>query len=85
MVTRQLLNNNESPLQPIAFLDDDLTKKGLELYGIRVHDTTNHLDRVVKQYDIEHIIVAIPSLLKRKKCNLWRNVWQQVLKHKSYL
>lgn len=70
MITRQLLNNVQSPLEPVAFLDDDLTKKGLELFGIRVLGNTNKLKEIVNRYKIEHIIVAIPSMCKLKRAKL---------------
>lgn len=70
MITRQLLNNVQSPLEPVAFLDDDLTKKGLELFGIRVLGNTNKLKEIVNSYKIEHIIVAIPSMSKLKRAKL---------------
>ncbi len=70
MIIRQLVNNSQSPLQPVAFLDDDYSKKGLELFGIRVVDATSNLDEVVTNNNIEHIVVAIPSLSKKKSAQL---------------
>ncbi|MFJ7970212.1 polysaccharide biosynthesis protein [Psychrobacillus sp. NPDC096389] len=64
MITRQLLKNMESPLTPIAFLDDDSTKKGLDIFNIRVLGGTDIISDAVKDLEIEHIIIAIPSLDK---------------------
>lgn len=65
MIARQLFKNMESPLQPIAFLDDDSKKKGLEIFNIRVLGGTEIITDAVKDLDIEHIIIAIPSLDKQ--------------------
>ncbi|MFJ8064773.1 polysaccharide biosynthesis protein [Psychrobacillus sp. NPDC096426] len=64
MIARQLLRNKESPLKPIAFLDDDLQKKGLEIFNMRVLGGTDIIAGAVKDLDIKHIIIAIPSLDK---------------------
>ncbi|ALC86486.1 hypothetical protein AM499_12110 [Bacillus sp. FJAT-22090] len=66
MIARQLLKNVDSPLKPIAFLDDDMKKKGLEIYNIRVMGNIEMVPDVVKDLEIEHIIIAIPSLEKSK-------------------
>lgn len=61
MVARQLLKNNDTPLYPIAFVDDDKNKAGLEILGLRVlHDSTQLKEHVANN-DIEHIIIAVPS------------------------
>ncbi|MGE1130489.1 polysaccharide biosynthesis protein [Bacillus wiedmannii] len=62
MVVRQLLHNKEADLYPIAFVDDDRNKQKLEIYNVPVVGTTNHIQEIVEDNDIEHIIIAIPSL-----------------------
>lgn len=70
MIARQLLNNADSPLKPVAFLDDDCTKTGLEIFNIKVMGPTEVIEDAVKDLDIEHIIIAIPSLDKHTSSNL---------------
>ncbi|MEC0073514.1 nucleoside-diphosphate sugar epimerase/dehydratase [Bacillus anthracis] len=62
MVVRQLQHNREADLYPIAFVDDDKNKQKLEIYNVPVVGTTNHIQEIVEDNDIEHIIIAIPSL-----------------------
>lgn len=62
MVVRQLQHNKEADLYPIAFVDDDRNKQKLEIYNVPVVGTTNHIQEMVEDNDIEHIIIAIPSL-----------------------
>ncbi|MEH0979521.1 nucleoside-diphosphate sugar epimerase/dehydratase [Bacillus mobilis] len=62
MVVRQLQHNKEADLYPIAFVDDDRNKQKLEIYNVPVVGMTNHIQEIVEDNDIEHIIIAIPSL-----------------------
>lgn len=68
MVVRQLQHNKEADLYPIAFVDDDRNKQKLEIYNVPVVGTTEHIQKLVEDNDIEHIIIAIPSL-NRKQIN----------------
>ncbi|WP_342560327.1 nucleoside-diphosphate sugar epimerase/dehydratase [Psychrobacillus sp. FSL W7-1457] len=70
MIARQLLKNANSPLQPIAFLDDDLAKKGLDIFNMRVLGGTDIIEDVVLDQNIEHIIIAIPSMEKTRRARL---------------
>lgn len=70
LVARQLLNNEDRGLMPVVFIDDDIKKQGLEIYGIRVVGSTEMIEEYVKENNIEHIIVAIPSLSKQDSTEL---------------
>lgn len=66
MTAKQMLQSHESELVPVAFLDDDINKQKLMLHGIPVVGQINQIENVVREYKIEHIIVAIPSLNKKE-------------------
>jgi FlaA1/EpsC-like NDP-sugar epimerase len=71
MVARQLLNNQENAdLDPIMFVDDSLQMQGLEIYGLRVKGQVKNIPELVKQFKVEHIILAIPSLSKQESTKL---------------
>ncbi len=59
---------------PIGFLDDDRKKKGLDIHGVRVLGHIDQLTGFVQEFDVEEVVVAIPTLdtqaLKRlvKQC-----------------
>ncbi|MCJ8007984.1 polysaccharide biosynthesis protein [Lederbergia wuyishanensis] len=63
-VARQLLHNNDIDIEPVAFVDDDITKYKLEIYGISVCGDIEHIPEIVKNENIKDIIIAIPSLTK---------------------
>lgn len=62
MVARQLLQNKEAELLPVGFIDDDGRKHHLDVLGIPVIGGRNQIGRAVKEYNIENIVIAIPSL-----------------------
>ncbi|SES42803.1 nucleoside-diphosphate sugar epimerase/dehydratase [Salipaludibacillus aurantiacus] len=66
LVARQLMNSEKSELRPVAFIDDDSKKQGLEIMDIPVLGRLEWLQSVVEQKNIEHIIIAIPSLSKQQ-------------------
>jgi len=69
MVVRQLLQSKDTELKPVAFMDDDESKYKLEILGIPVLGNTNQIKEIVDDNNIEHIIIAIPSL-DRKSLNV---------------
>ncbi|ASN04225.1 polysaccharide biosynthesis protein [Virgibacillus necropolis] len=62
MIVRQLKNQNNSELLPVAFIDDDLSKQKMQLYNLPVLGQAKDIETVVKNHNIEHIVIAIPSL-----------------------
>ncbi|MED4534443.1 nucleoside-diphosphate sugar epimerase/dehydratase [Metabacillus fastidiosus] len=71
MVVRQLINNKETDLIPIAFVDDDPKKLNLQILNIPIVGATASIEEIVKEYKIENIIIAIPSLNKRELNNIF--------------
>jgi FlaA1/EpsC-like NDP-sugar epimerase len=62
MVARQLLNNHDIDLKPVAFIDDDSKKFKLDILGIPVVGSSDRIAQTVEKYQIENIVIAIPSL-----------------------
>ncbi|PLR76034.1 hypothetical protein CU633_17905 [Bacillus sp. V3-13] len=69
LVARQLLNNRDIELQPVAFIDDDPKKFRLQILGIPVVGNSTTIARTVEALKIDNIVIAIPSLSKKElKC-----------------
>ncbi|MED3912187.1 nucleoside-diphosphate sugar epimerase/dehydratase [Peribacillus simplex] len=66
MVARQLLKNNDVDLLPVAFIDDNARKHNLDILGIPVVGGVGKISKKVEVLNIEHIIIAIPSLNKQE-------------------
>ena len=72
MVVRQLLKYNDSDLSPVGFIDDDVRKQRLDVYGIPILGGIHLIEKKVKELDIENIIIAIPSLNKKELQKIFR-------------
>ena len=70
MIARQVLQNPESGMKPVLFVDDNRFKSGLEIYGLKVVSGTTKIPKLVKEYNIEKIVIAIPSLSKQAMVDL---------------
>ena len=66
MIVRHLKQNNDAELDPIAFIDDEPTKQRLDIYGIPVFGGKEDIAHAVEKLEIDHIIIAIPSLSKKE-------------------
>lgn len=66
MVVRQLLHSTDTELIPVAFIDDDHKKHHLDIMGIPVLGGIQDIAQVVRNMEIEHIVIAIPSLSKKE-------------------
>ncbi|MFD1607126.1 polysaccharide biosynthesis protein [Oceanobacillus luteolus] len=62
MIVRQLQNEHNSDLLPVAFVDDDMRKQKMEMFNLPVAGTVKDIPRVVEKFQVEHIVIAIPSL-----------------------
>ncbi len=62
-VARELCshNHNTGRIVPVGFVDDDRSKRGLEMFGLRVLGGREDIPRLVENYGVQEIIIAIPS------------------------
>src|SRR5699024_8430444 len=63
MIVRQLMYSNEpNELLPVAFVDDEMSKQKMQVYGVPVLGRVKDITVVAENHGIEHIVIAIPSL-----------------------
>jgi len=61
MLVRDLLANVDSDYIPVIFADDDHGKYKREIRGIRVAGAVEQIPELVKQWNIETVLIAVPS------------------------
>ncbi|SHM59699.1 polysaccharide biosynthesis protein [Gracilibacillus kekensis] len=63
MIARQLRNEQQhTDLVAVAFADDDFAKHKMQIYDLPVAGSTKEIPQLVRDLEIEHIVIAIPSL-----------------------
>jgi len=67
MILREILGNYRLSYTPVGFVDDDRAKRNRTIHGYRVLGHTRDIPRIVKQYAIAKIFIAIPSAPARAK------------------
>ena len=61
MLLKDLGRNHEIHYDVVGFIDDDQTKKGREIQGVRVLDRCSALPQLARLLRIELILIAVPS------------------------
>jgi FlaA1/EpsC-like NDP-sugar epimerase len=62
LVLREIVRNRGLGLSPVGFLDDDPSKRGLRIDGVRVRgNTEGDLPRILDEDEPDEVIIAIPS------------------------
>lgn len=67
LLIKQLLDIPAMGMKPLVVVDDDPSKFKVELVGgVKVEGNRNDISKLVSKYDIEKIVIAIPSLSKKE-------------------
>ncbi|MBD3614995.1 MAG: polysaccharide biosynthesis protein [Gracilimonas sp.] len=61
MVAKEMLKSRDALMHPVAFVDDDLSKRKQKLMGIPVKGTIYEIPAIVRSMRIDEIIIAMPS------------------------
>ncbi|GEM_PF-576988 len=58
---KQILRDSRNRFDVVGFLDDDPSLHGREFRGVRVLGGEPDIDRVIRQYGVDVVIIAMPS------------------------
>ncbi len=56
---RQLAHDTDRSFQPVALVDDDPHKQGMQLHGVRVVGTIDQLEEIITRCRVQLVVVAI--------------------------
>src|SRR5882762_4440594 len=60
-IVRELRQNSTLNYNPVGFVDDDTSKKGVKIHGIKVLGSTDALHELIIQYRVACVMIAIPQ------------------------
>lgn len=61
MLVKEIRNSNYVSKQVVCIVDDDKSKEGSYLHGVKVLGNRQNIPELVKRYRIDEIIIAMPS------------------------
>lgn len=66
LIIKEFSQHLDLKSKPVVLIDDDPQKQGKNIGGVKVVGTREDIFRVAKQFDIDEIIIAIPTITKRE-------------------
>ncbi|MBX3013397.1 MAG: polysaccharide biosynthesis protein [Caldilineaceae bacterium] len=61
LLAREMRSNDLIHLHPVAFLDDDPAKHGMQIHGIPVYGGRQRLPQLLQAQPIDRVIIAMPT------------------------
>ncbi len=61
MLLREMQKTHVGNYEPVGFVDDDATKRGVSIHGVKVLGTLVEVPELVKSSRIDEVVIAIPS------------------------
>jgi FlaA1/EpsC-like NDP-sugar epimerase len=65
-IIREIRYNPDGNRKIVAVIDDDHSKRGQHILGVKIEGDRDDIRRVAEKFDVDEIIVAIPSAPKRE-------------------
>ena len=70
VLIREMKTSNKINLTPVCVIDDDKNKIGQMVNGVRVVGGTSEIERYAKKYEVDEIMLAIPSASRKDKTRI---------------
>ena len=64
-IVRELKQNSALNYNPVGFVDDDLSKKGVKIHGVKVLGSTDALHELIIEHRASCVMIAIPQVKGR--------------------
>ena len=59
-IVRELQQNPSLNYNPVGLVDDNLSKKGVKIHGVKVLGSTDELHELILEYEVTCVMIAIP-------------------------
>ena len=61
MIAREMRTSRHVNLEPVGFVDDAPSKQRMSIHGVPVLGTRQDLPRLLQEYDVQEVIIAMPT------------------------
>jgi len=82
-IYREIYNNDRLQYTVIGFLDDDLTKIGKMIHGIKVLGQISDIKRIAKKVNADEALIAIPSATSKRMREILTHCRESGIKFKT--
>jgi FlaA1/EpsC-like NDP-sugar epimerase len=72
MLIRSMRKEPGYNLKPVVIVDDDSRLQDLEIHGVPIRSSTERIPELAEQYDIDEIVIAIPSAPLAEFQRIWK-------------
>ncbi|CAN5860226.1 hypothetical protein BH18ACI4_BH18ACI4_02590 [soil metagenome] len=66
LLLREILNNRDLNYSPVGFLDDDLTKSGKVIHGLKVLAANGDLTSVCRQHEVDELLISSSKMSEER-------------------
>jgi FlaA1/EpsC-like NDP-sugar epimerase len=73
MIVREMKRSKILNYTPVAFIDDDIEKKGMRIHGVPIMGDQADIGSMVNKHNIQEIVIAIPSATNRQMRKIIEN------------
>ncbi len=74
MILREIGEDKSLQYKVVGFIDDSNEKIGRELNGVRVYGPIENINKIIKERNAKHVIVAMPSAGREKIKDILNNI-----------
>ena len=72
LLLRELLNNRTLQLSPVGFLDDDPSKSGKLIHGLKVFGANGDLGNICEQHEIHEVVISSSQMSEERIAEVLR-------------
>jgi FlaA1/EpsC-like NDP-sugar epimerase len=83
MILREILGNGRLDYAPVGFVDDSRKTRNMTIHGYRVLGNTRDIPRLVKEYAVDEVFLAIPGASGAAKRRIMRTCKRAGIKAKT--
>jgi len=66
MLLREMLRNMAGQVEAVGFLDDNPTKQGMKIHGLRVLGRIDEAEQLIAEHQATEVVIAIPAATGRE-------------------